>query len=148
MRLIPLLLVAVVLAAPGRAQAQAQCRGLAAIAGYSQQQLRAEASSLPDKAKAGGSACSSFLTVIGKVIGRDTTAGRRLEKDRPFNPAAAQANVDKALRDPDVRKRIDALRREVPDDTVRLLHEAVVFDEEGYYDARELRIQQLQQRLN
>lgn len=128
--------------------AQAQCRGLAAVSGFSKEQLRSNLSSLGDTAKAGGSACAAFWTVIGKVAGRDTTAGRRLETDRPFNPSAAQANMDKALRDPAVRKRIEALRRDVPDETVRLMYEAVVFDEEGYYDARELRVQQLRQRLN
>jgi len=130
------------------ATAQAQCRGLAAVSGFSKEQLRANLPSLGDAAKAGGSACASFWTVIGKVAGRDTTAGRRLETDRPFNPSAAQANVEQALRDPAVRKRIEALRRDVPDEAVRLMYEAVVFDEEGYYDARELRVQQLRQRLN
>ena len=151
MRLITSVLVAAVLAAPGQAQAQAPCTGLAAVlSGVSKAELRPklESPTVQETAKAGGTACASFRTVIGKVIGRDMTAGRRLEKDRPFNPAAAQANEEKALRDPEVRKRIAALRREVPDETVRLLYEAVVFDEEGYYDARELRIQQLRQRLN
>jgi hypothetical protein len=146
MRVITSLLLVAVLAVPG--QVHAQCPSFGAVSGFSKEQLRSGLPSLHDTAKAGGSACGSFLTVIGKLISRDVTAGRRLEKDRPFNPAAAQADVDAALRNPDVRKRIDALRREVPDETVRLMYEAVVFDEEGYYDARELRIQQLRQRLN
>jgi hypothetical protein len=140
------LVLAALLAMAG--PAQAQCRGLAAVSGYSKEQLRAKLSSLGDAAKAGGPACASFWTVLGKVAGRDTTAGRRLEAERPFNPSAAQANVDKALRDPAVRKRIEALRRDVPDATVRLMYEAVVFDEEGYYDARELRVQQLRESMN
>ena len=146
MRWLTPVLVATILTVPELAHAQ--CRGLAALSNVPKEQLLASLPAAEEKAKAGGPACGSFASVIGKVMGRDTTAGRRLEKDRPFNPAAAQANVDKALRDPNVRKRIEALRREVPDETVRLLHEAVVFDEEGYYDARELRIQQLRRRLN
>ena len=145
MRLLTSFLLVVALAAPVHA-AEAQCRGLMDLSRAAE--IRASAQSGQDPAKGGGNECASFRTVMGKVAGRETTAGRRLEKDRPFNPGAAQANVDKALRDPGVRKRIEALRTEVPDDTVRLLHEAVVFDEEGYYDARELRIQQLRQRLN
>ena len=141
MRLITSILAAAVLTLPG--YARAQCRGLAAVSTISKDQLP----SLQEKAKAGGCS-SSYASVIGKLMNRETTAGRRLEKARPFNPATAQANVDAALRNPDVRKRIDALRSEVPDETVRLLHEAAVFDEEGFYDARELRIHQLRQRLN
>ena len=146
MRFLTSVLVVATLSVPS--QAQAQCRGLAALSGISKDQLRSSMTSLQEAAKAGGPACGSFLSVVMKLMNRDVTAGRRLEKDRPFNPAAAQANLEKALRDPEVRKRIDALRREVPDETVRLLHEAVVFDDEGYYDARELRIQQLRRRLN
>jgi hypothetical protein len=147
MRVVTAMFFIAILVAPGQA-ADAQCRGLAAISGISKAQLKSEQESLEEEAKTGGQACASFWTVIGKVIGRETTAGRRLEKDRPFNQAAAQANVDAALRNPDVRKRIEALRSEVPDETVRLMFEAIVFDEEGYYDARELRIRQLRQGLN
>jgi CHASE2 domain-containing sensor protein len=141
MRLLTSALLVAVLIAPSQA-AESSCRGLPPT-------LRKDDLSIWEKqTRAGGPACGSFLSVIGKLMGRDVTAGRRLETDRPFNPAAAQANVEKALRDPAVRKRIEALRRDVLDETVRLMYEAVVFDEEGYYDARELRIQQLRQRLN
>lgn len=146
MRLMASFLIASVLVAPGLAYAQ--CRGLSALSGVGKEQLRSALPSYQETAKTGGPACGSFLSVIGKIMNRDPTGGRRLEKDKPFNPAAAQANVDKALRDPEVRKRIEALRRDVPDETVRLMFEAVVFDEEGFYDARELRIRQLQERLN
>ena len=99
------------------------------------------------KAKSSGAPCGSVVSVIDRVINRKKTAGRRLEGDKPFNASEAQANVQAALRDPEVRKKIERLKVDVPDENLRFVYEAAIFDEEGYYNARELRIQQLLQRL-
>ncbi len=92
--------------------------------------------------------CNSVLTVIGKVKRSDKVGGRKLEKDKPFDPVEAQANLDSALQDPEIRTRIEKIRSEIKDEDVRLVYEAATFDEEGYYDARELIIQRLRQKHN
>ena len=60
----------------------------------------------------------------------------------------AQANLDAALKDPAMKTLFDKARAEIKDESVLLAYEAAVLDDEGYYDARELKIQQLMQRLN
>ena len=60
----------------------------------------------------------------------------------------AQANLEAALKDPAIKARIDKARADIKDENVLLAYEAAVFDDEGYYDARELKIQQLLQRIN
>ncbi|MNC79939.1 hypothetical protein D3C75_1325740 [compost metagenome] len=55
--------------------------------------------------------------------------------------------MTKAQADPEVRPRLEKIKKEVSDPTRRLVYEAAVFDEEGYYGARDLRINQLKQQL-
>jgi hypothetical protein len=91
--------------------------------------------------------CGSLTSVLAKIMNRNRTSGRKLEDDKPLNPSEAQANLNAALRDAGIRRRIDQMRREVPDENARLVYEAAILDEEGYYNARDLRIQQLSDRL-
>jgi hypothetical protein len=91
--------------------------------------------------------CGSLTSVMDSVINGKRTAGRKLEEDKPYDPAAAQANLTKAQADPDVRKSLDKIRKDVPDGPTRWAYEAATFDENGFYGARDLRIHQLQQQL-
>ncbi|MNE85769.1 hypothetical protein D3C80_1828040 [compost metagenome] len=75
------------------------------------------------------------------------TGGRKLEEDRPYNPSQAQANYAQAQADPDVRQRLDAVGKEVSDGNLRLLYQAAILDEEGYYGARDMLVRQLRQQL-
>ena len=95
-----------------------------------------------------GASCRSLADVLNKVSYHSATGGRRLEKDKPFDPAEAQANMDLALQDPEIRSQIENIRREIEEENVRLVYEAAIYDDEGYYDARELIIQRLRQKLN
>lgn len=99
-------------------------------------------------AQSRGAPCGSLAAVLHKLPNRSVDGGRRLEKDKPFDPVEAQANMDLALQDPEIRTRIENIRSEVEDENVRLVYEAAIYDDEGYYDARELIIQQLRQKLN
>jgi hypothetical protein len=90
--------------------------------------------------------CSSLNSVMGRLLAQKPVGGRRLEDDKPFDPAAAQADLDEALRDPDTGKRLAKLH-DVKDENLRLYLEAAVLDEDGHYAARDLRVRQLQQRL-
>lgn len=92
--------------------------------------------------------CGSGKAVLSRVVSRDKTGGRKLEPDKPLDMKKAQANLDAALSDPGIKARIDKARAEISDETTLLAFEAAIFDDEGYYDARELRVQQLLQRLN
>lgn len=92
--------------------------------------------------------CGSGKAVLSRVVSRDKTGGRKLEPEKPLDSRKAQANLDAALKDPGIKARIDQARAEISDENVLLAHEAAILDDEGYYDARELKIQQLLQRLN
>jgi hypothetical protein len=85
--------------------------------------------------------------VLDSVVNTRKTGGRKLEEDRPFNSGEAQANLAEAQGDPAVSQRLQQVRKEVPDSNQRLVYEAAILDEEGYYSARDLRIRQLQQQL-
>lgn len=91
--------------------------------------------------------CGSLTNVLDSVVNTKKIGGRKLEEDKPYDPAAAQANLAKAQADPEVRQRLDKIRKEVPDGPKRLVYEAAALDEEGYYGARDLRVHQLQQQL-
>lgn len=92
--------------------------------------------------------CSSLISVLQKISRRTVTGGRKLENDKPFDPQAAQANLAAAMRDANVAPRIKQVQGEVRDGNLRLLYEAAILDEEGFYPARDLRVQQLQQQLH
>ena len=92
--------------------------------------------------------CGSGKVVLSRVINREKTGGRKLEPDKPLDLKKAQANLDAALKDPAIKARLDKARAEIKDENVLLAYEAAVFDDEGYYEARELKIQHLLQRLN
>jgi hypothetical protein len=133
-----LLIVTSVIAA-GFAHAGESCVGLTDL----QKQLQANVSSNP----LSWVGCGSLTSVFKRLIAGKRKGGRRLEEDRPFNVAEAQANVEAALRDPEVGRKLERTRSEVQDENLRLAYEAAIFDEEGFYGARDLRIQQLSERL-
>lgn len=91
--------------------------------------------------------CGSLTSVFDRLVNTRKAGGRKLEEDRPFNAQAAQADLAKAQADPEVRQRLEKIRKEVADPTRRLVYEAAALDEEGYYGARDLRINQLKQQL-
>lgn len=114
------------------------CQGLQDVQQASLQRIR------DDKAQ---TECGSLMSVIDRLLNTRKAGGRKLEEDRPFNAQAAQADLAKAKADPEVRQRLDKINKEVADPTRRLVYEAAVLDEEGYYSARDLRINQLKQQL-
>jgi hypothetical protein len=91
-------------------------------------------------------ACGSLASVLDKAIRRNKIGGRQLETDRPLDVKQAQANLEAAYRDPAISSRLEQVAQEVQDENVRLVYEAAILDEEGYYSARELKIEQLLQR--
>jgi hypothetical protein len=120
------------------------CRGLLDIPATASSALAEFIKSFSDTK----AACGSVKVVLSRVVSREKTGGRKLEPDKPLDMKKAQANLEAALKDPEIKARVDKARAEITDENVLLAYEAAVFDEEGYYDARDLKIQQLQQRLN
>lgn len=94
------------------------------------------------------SSCGSAYTVANQTLGRNKSAHLRLEGKKAFDPALGQANLDEALKDPAVQEQLNAAKPQITDDDSWLLYQATVFDSEGYYDARNLMVLQLQQKLN
>jgi hypothetical protein len=83
--------------------------------------------------------------VLKLVIEGKRPGGRSLEANKPLSPGEAQANLDKAMRDPLAKGRIEEMRHQVSDPQLRLLFEAAILDEEGFYGARDLKIGELEQ---
>ncbi|KIY42253.1 MULTISPECIES: hypothetical protein [unclassified Pseudomonas] len=128
---------------PASTAAMAQdCKGL--------QDLPAHLAKLAAQTTENGPAqsdCGSLASVFSRLASTRKVGGRKLEEDRPFNAQAAQSDLASAEADPEVRPRLEKIRKEVTDPTQRLVYEAAVLDEEGYYGARDLRINQIKQQL-
>jgi hypothetical protein len=133
-----LLIVTSVIAAGSVHAGESSCVGLADL----QKQLQANVSSSP----LSWAGCGSLTNVFKRLLAGKRTGGRRLEGEKPFDMAEAQANVQAALRDPDVVRKLELMRTAVQDENLRLAYEAAIFDGEGFYAARDLRIQQLSER--
>jgi len=134
-------LVFVVNGMPSGPAGAAECVGLAAIGGGPL------GAGVQDASKKDGpplADCGSLTSVLKKVARQGKVGGRQLEKDRPLNVAEAEANLATARRNPAVRRRLERVAAEVQEPAVRLAYEAAVLDEEGFYAARDLKIQQLQ----
>lgn len=91
--------------------------------------------------------CGSIGPVLSRLARRETTGGRRLERDRPVSAAQVQAEMDAAHRDPEVRDLLEEVARDTPDANVRLFYEAAILDDGGYYAARDAKIDQLRKQL-
>lgn len=141
MRRLIVLLALCIASLPAAAQ---KCQGLLEARAAASGAIQA----LYDALVKSDAACGSIKLIMSRVASRERTGGRKLEPDRPLDVPKAQANLDAALREPAVKARIDKARNDIADESARLAYEAVVFDEEGFYGARDLRLSQLQQRVN
>jgi hypothetical protein len=91
--------------------------------------------------------CSSVVVAVQSLVNESRTGGRRLEPNAGLDRAAAQIEVDSALQKPQVQQAIEAIHHKYSDEEVRLLMEAAVFDEDGSYAARDLRLAQLREKI-
>lgn len=124
-----------------------ECKGLSELQKAKRQTGEEFFKSIYAWATAASVDCSSFSSVVAKVVHDNPTSGKRLEKEKPFDPKEAEANLNTALADPAIQARLNKLKQAVPDENGRLFLEAAIFDEEGYYPARELRILQLREKM-
>ena len=100
----------------------------------------AELTAIFSRHPANSEECSSAATVLSKLMNSTVIGGKRLEKPRPLDVTEAQE--DAATRD-----RLNELKSETTDPNVQLLVEAVVLESQGLHSARDLKVQDLRQRL-
>lgn len=91
--------------------------------------------------------CDSLVSVWKKLFTRSQIGGRQLEEKQPLDPRAAQQEIDQARKTPALRAELDRIQKYEADPQRRQLLEAALFDDEGFYQARDLRIQELQSKL-
>lgn len=91
--------------------------------------------------------CDSLISVWKKLFNRSQIGGRQLEEKQALNPRAAQQEIDQARMDPALRAELDKIQQREPDPWRRQLLEAALFDDEGLYLARDLRLHELQGKL-
>lgn len=91
--------------------------------------------------------CDSLISVWKKLFNRSQIGGRQLEEKQALNPRAAQQEIDQARMDPSLRAELDKIQQSEVDPWRRQLLEAALFDDEGLYLARDLRLQELQGKL-
>ena len=91
--------------------------------------------------------CGTFAAVTRRLAGENRKGGFKLEEGRPLDVRAAEQDLATAMKSPDVRNRIDEVRRTVPEEDLRLAYEVGIFDDEGFYGARDLTALRLKERL-
>ena len=91
--------------------------------------------------------CSSVVVAIQNLVNPTRTGGRGLQPAAALDRNAAQAEIDSALQKAELQQALEAIRQHTTDEDVRLLLEAAVFDENGLYAARDLRLTQLREKL-
>jgi hypothetical protein len=138
--LVPLVVVGTLLAA----SAHADCRGL-----YKTTATKVASTNLfavmAQVFKDQDSSCRSAITVASQALSKNKGAHMKLEAKKAFDPVVGQANLEAALADPLVTEQLNAARADFPDEGMWLLFQATIFDAEGYYDARDLLVRQIQQ---
>jgi hypothetical protein len=97
--------------------------------------------------KAKSSECGSLATVYAAMFEQARAGGRRLEDDKPFDQTAAKNELDEALQDATVKEGFAKAEQDTSDENTQLFVKAAVLDSAGYYDARELLLQQLKKNL-
>lgn len=85
-----------------------------------------------------GTHCSAVVKVLAQLQATKKPGGRKLHEGKPLDRAAAQAELLKARSDPDFTSKLTAVSEGVTDPTGRLVVEAALLDDEGYFAARQL----------
>jgi hypothetical protein len=91
--------------------------------------------------------CDSLRSVARLIMERNVTGGKKLKDNEVFDPVKAKKELDLALGDPAVKATLDSARAKITDDDEWLYYQAAVFDAEGFYAARDLRIMEIKQKL-
>ncbi len=91
--------------------------------------------------------CPTFTAVVRRLVANEKRGGFRLEDGRPLDVDAARAELARAMKDPEIAGRLAAARKTEKTEPLRLAFEAGILDEEGFYAASSLKVQELQAQL-
>jgi len=87
--------------------------------------------------------CSSVQAVLLRLANSQASGGRKLEKDKPFNPSTAAAEYAAATAQADFAGELAALQAGESDPVRRRVIEAVLLHDLGKFEARDLVLNQL-----
>ncbi|MET0517558.1 MAG: hypothetical protein ABW005_01865 [Burkholderiaceae bacterium] len=93
------------------------------------------------------SLCGSLASVLKRLFSRSAGAGRKLEGDKPLNLVTARREYQAAQADPAFSAELKSLTADEADPIRRAALEAALLDEQGYYEARDLLLRELSQKL-
>ena len=85
-----------------------------------------------------GKQCSAVVKVLAQLQANKVPGGRKLHEGKPLDHAAARAELQKARTDPEFAGKLAAASEGVTDRTGRLVVEAALLDDDGYFAARQL----------
>jgi hypothetical protein len=91
--------------------------------------------------------CGNLGSIFKRLASNPKFGGRELEKNKPLDKAAAQAEVDKAMADPKLKAELEQIKATESDELRRLALEAALFDANQLYGARDLRIEEISGKL-
>jgi len=97
-----------------------------------------KASQLGSFAVADVSSCTSLRNVLARLFGSSSSAGKKLEPDKALNVAAATKERQDALTNPALAADLKELLAGETDPLRKLVLEAAVHEDYGYYAARDL----------
>ena len=139
-----LVLVTAVQAATPGAPATAACDARDTLATLSAQANRGK--SLQDAVQkafdTSPDLCSSIKAVLTRLVNTQTSGGRKLEKDKPFNPNSAAAEYAAIHAQAEFRTELAVLLRRETDPLRRNLLEAALLHDYGKFEARDRLLRQ------
>lgn len=117
---------------------RADTAGTSCLKGKQAEAVRS--SSLFDALKSAlnGPQCAGLVKVLTKLQASAVPGGRKLKEARPLDRAAAQAELAKARSDPEFTRLLASASQGVTDPTGRMVVEAALLDDQGYFDAHQL----------
>lgn len=84
-----------------------------------------------------GPHCGSVAKVLAQLQSAKVPGGRKLHEGKPLNRQAAQQELNSARSGSEFMRKLEAASDGVTDPIARMVVEAALLDEEGYFSARQ-----------
>jgi len=85
-----------------------------------------------------GPHCANIGKALAQLQSARAPGGRKLHEGKPLNRAVAEQELRTARADPEFMRRLTGAAEGVTDPTARLVVEAALLDDDGYFAARQL----------
>lgn len=85
-----------------------------------------------------GPQCANIGKVLAQLQSAKAPGGRKLHEGKPLNRAAAEQELKTARADPEFMRRLTSASEGVADPTARMVVEAALLEDDGYFAARQL----------